>query len=290
MVLCLLFVCLILSATNTSVLRSLLAFGCRFKLDSSLIVFFFFISVSFLHFSINFEAVHNMEFCTLFSVMDGADPIVSIAESHQSEVPNSGFDGVMEKVSSVLYSTVECERLDESARAVSLLGETRNFEPLSEKDVERSALLKAFGGFTIAKDSKEGDDTKSTDNSKKVQDRGTAIKHSNPKSIMTSVKSKDDKSGSITLNKPFALATNWRSSSDRQIAASIHSTVAKKVASAASAACHALQPGQSYTALPALSTREPQSLRELAKHKPPAKVEEYTHSASLYVVLTVLLL
>ncbi|KAF5482184.1 hypothetical protein F2P56_002773 [Juglans regia] len=217
--------------------------------------------------------------------MDSADPIVSIAESHQSEVLNSGFDDVMEKVSSVFNSTrVECERLDESAIAVSLLGETGNFEPLSEKDVERSTFLKAFGGLTIAKDSKEGDDTKSTDNSKKAQDRGTSIKHSNPRSIMTSVKSKDEKSGSITLNKPFALATNWRSSSDRQIAASIHSTVAKKVASAASAACHALQPGQSYTALPALSTREPQSLGEQAKHNPPAKVEEYTHSASFPTV------
>ncbi|XP_042974243.1 protein WVD2-like 6 [Carya illinoinensis] len=229
-----------------------------------------------------------MEFCTLFSVMDSGDPIVSIAESHQSEVPNSGFDGVMEKVSSVFNSTVEFEPLDENAISVSLLEETGNFEPLSEKDVERSTFLEAFGGLTIAKDSKEGDDTKSTDKSKKVQDSGTAIKHSNPKSIMTSVKSKDEKSGSITLNKPFSVATNWRSSSDRQIAGSIrsiHSTVAKKVASAASAACHALQqPAQSYRALPALSTRETQSLREQAKHKPPAKVEEYTHSASFPTV------
>lgn len=92
-----------------------------------------------------------MEFCTLFSVMDSADPIVSIAESHQSEVPNSGFDGVMEKVSSVFNSTVEFEPLDENAISVSLLGETGNFEPLSEKDVERSTFLEAFGGLTIAK-------------------------------------------------------------------------------------------------------------------------------------------
>lgn len=60
---------------------------------------------------------------------------------------------------------------------------------------------------------------------------------------MISLKGKDEKSGSITLNKPFAVATNRRSSRDRKITGSIrsiHSTVAKKVATAASAACHAL--------------------------------------------------
>lgn len=80
------------------------------------------------------------------------------------------------------------------------------------------------------------------ENSKKVQGRGTAIKHSNPNTIVASVKkNKDGKFGSVTLKKPFALATNRRSPNDRQIAesiTSIPSVRAKKLASAASAACH----------------------------------------------------
>ncbi len=80
------------------------------------------------------------------------------------------------------------------------------------------------------------------DNSKKVQDKGTTIKHSNPNNVANSAKkNKDGKFGSVTIKKPFALATNRRSPNDRQIAESITSIPsgrAKKGASAASAACH----------------------------------------------------
>ncbi|XP_050271951.1 protein WVD2-like 5 isoform X4 [Quercus robur] len=185
--------------------------------------------------------------------------------SHQNEVSNSGTDDViMEEGSSVLNNAVEYEGLDKSSVADSLLGESGAFEPLAEKDVERSSFPQEFTGLTITKETREGDNTNSLENSKKVQGRGTAIKHSNPNTIVTSVKkNKDGKFGSVTLKKPFALATNRRSPNDRQIAesiTSIPSVRAKKLASAASAACHFPQSGQSCTALPELSTSEPECL------------------------------
>ncbi|XP_030954581.1 protein WVD2-like 5 isoform X2 [Quercus lobata] len=197
--------------------------------------------------------------------MDASDPIAGMEVSHQNEVSNSGTDDViMEEGSSVLNNAVEYEGLDKSSVADSLLGESGAFEPLAEKDVERSSFPQEFTGLTITKETREGDNTNSLENSKKVQGRGTAIKHSNPNSIVTSVKkNKDGKFGSVTLKKPFALATNRRSPNDRQIAesiTSIPSVRAKKLASAASAACHFPQSGQSCTALPELSTSEPECL------------------------------
>ncbi|XP_030954580.1 protein WVD2-like 6 isoform X1 [Quercus lobata] len=199
------------------------------------------------------------------SAMDASDPIAGMEVSHQNEVSNSGTDDViMEEGSSVLNNAVEYEGLDKSSVADSLLGESGAFEPLAEKDVERSSFPQEFTGLTITKETREGDNTNSLENSKKVQGRGTAIKHSNPNSIVTSVKkNKDGKFGSVTLKKPFALATNRRSPNDRQIAesiTSIPSVRAKKLASAASAACHFPQSGQSCTALPELSTSEPECL------------------------------
>ncbi|XP_050271949.1 protein WVD2-like 5 isoform X3 [Quercus robur] len=197
--------------------------------------------------------------------MDASDPIAGMEVSHQNEVSNSGTDDViMEEGSSVLNNAVEYEGLDKSSVADSLLGESGAFEPLAEKDVERSSFPQEFTGLTITKETREGDNTNSLENSKKVQGRGTAIKHSNPNTIVTSVKkNKDGKFGSVTLKKPFALATNRRSPNDRQIAesiTSIPSVRAKKLASAASAACHFPQSGQSCTALPELSTSEPECL------------------------------
>ncbi|XP_050271948.1 protein WVD2-like 6 isoform X2 [Quercus robur] len=194
-----------------------------------------------------------------------SDPIAGMEVSHQNEVSNSGTDDViMEEGSSVLNNAVEYEGLDKSSVADSLLGESGAFEPLAEKDVERSSFPQEFTGLTITKETREGDNTNSLENSKKVQGRGTAIKHSNPNTIVTSVKkNKDGKFGSVTLKKPFALATNRRSPNDRQIAesiTSIPSVRAKKLASAASAACHFPQSGQSCTALPELSTSEPECL------------------------------
>ncbi|XP_050271947.1 protein WVD2-like 6 isoform X1 [Quercus robur] len=199
------------------------------------------------------------------SAMDASDPIAGMEVSHQNEVSNSGTDDViMEEGSSVLNNAVEYEGLDKSSVADSLLGESGAFEPLAEKDVERSSFPQEFTGLTITKETREGDNTNSLENSKKVQGRGTAIKHSNPNTIVTSVKkNKDGKFGSVTLKKPFALATNRRSPNDRQIAesiTSIPSVRAKKLASAASAACHFPQSGQSCTALPELSTSEPECL------------------------------
>ncbi|KAK7821475.1 protein wvd2-like 5 [Quercus suber] len=204
------------------------------------------------------------------SAMDASDPIAGMEVSHQNEVSNSGTDDViMEEGSSVLNNAVEYEGLDKSSVADSLLGESGAFEPLAEKDVKRSSFPQEFNGLTITKETREGDNTNSLENSKKVQGGGTTIKHSNPNTIVTSVKkNKDGKFGSVTLKKPFALATNWRSPNDRQIAesiTSIPSVRAKKLASAASAACHFLQSGQSCTALPELSTSEPECLRSPAE-------------------------
>lgn len=204
-------------------------------------------------------------FTALRVAMDASDPIAGMEVSHQNEVSNSGTDDViMEEGSSVLNNAVEYEGLDKSSVADSLLGESGAFEPLAEKDVERSSFPQEFTGLTITKETREGDNTNSLENSKKVQGRGTAIKHSNPNTIVTSVKkNKDGKFGSVTLKKPFALATNRRSPNDRQIAesiTSIPSVRAKKLASAASAACHFPQSGQSCTALPELSTSEPECL------------------------------
>ncbi|KAK4604437.1 hypothetical protein RGQ29_012796 [Quercus rubra] len=201
--------------------------------------------------------------------MDATDPMAGMEVSHQNEVSNSGTDDViMEEGSSVLNNTVEYEGLDKSSVADSLLGESGAFEPLAEKDVERSSFPQEFTGLTITKETREGDNTNNLENSKKVQGRGTTIKHSNPNTIVTSMKkNKDGKFGSVTLKKPFALATNRRSPNDRQIAesiTSIPSVRAKKLASAASAACHFLQSGQSCTALPELSTSEPECLRSPA--------------------------
>ncbi|KAK4604436.1 hypothetical protein RGQ29_012796 [Quercus rubra] len=203
------------------------------------------------------------------SAMDATDPMAGMEVSHQNEVSNSGTDDViMEEGSSVLNNTVEYEGLDKSSVADSLLGESGAFEPLAEKDVERSSFPQEFTGLTITKETREGDNTNNLENSKKVQGRGTTIKHSNPNTIVTSMKkNKDGKFGSVTLKKPFALATNRRSPNDRQIAesiTSIPSVRAKKLASAASAACHFLQSGQSCTALPELSTSEPECLRSPA--------------------------
>ncbi|XP_075656478.1 protein WVD2-like 6 isoform X2 [Castanea sativa] len=203
------------------------------------------------------------------SAMNASDPIAGMEASHQNEVSNSGTDDViMEEGSSVLNNAVEYEGLDKSSVADSLLGESGAFKPLAEKDVERSSFPQEFTGLTITKETKEGDNTNSVDNSKKVQGRGTTIKHSNPNTIVTSVKkNKDGKFGSVTLKKPFALATNRRSPNDRQIAesiTSIPSVRAKKLASAASPACHFPQSGQSCTALPELSTSEPEYLRSPA--------------------------
>nr|POF21384.1 protein wvd2-like 5 [Quercus suber] len=204
------------------------------------------------------------------SAMDASDPIAGMEVSHQNEVSNSGTDDViMEEGSSVLNNAVEYEGLDKSSVADSLLGESGAFEPLAEKDVKRSSFPQEFNGLTITKETREGDNTNSLENSKKVQGGGTTIKHSNPNTIVTSVKkNKDGKFGSVTLKKPFALATNRRSPNDRQIAesiTSIPSVRAKKLASAASAACHFLQSGQSCTALPELSTSEPECLRSPAE-------------------------
>lgn len=204
-------------------------------------------------------------FTALRVAMDASDPIAGMEVSHQNEVSNSGTDDViMEEGSSVLNNAVEYEGLDKSSVADSLLGESGAFEPLAEKDVERSSFPQEFTGLTITKETREGDNTNSLENSKKVQGRGTAIKHSNPNTIVTSVKkNKDGKFGSVTLKKPFALATNRRSPNDRQIAesiTSIPSVRAKKLASAANAACHFPQSGQSCTALPELSTSEPECL------------------------------
>lgn len=201
--------------------------------------------------------------------MDASEPIVEAEVSHQNEVSNSGTDGViMEKGSDILNSTVEYEGLDKGTVVDSLLGESGAFESSAEKDVERSSFLQEFTGLTIAKETREGDNTNSVDNSKKVQDKGTTIKHSNPNNVVDSAKkNKDGKFGSVTIKKPFALATNRRSPNDRQIAESITSIPsgrAKKGASAASAACHSSQSGQSCTALPELSTSEPACTRSPA--------------------------
>lgn len=201
-------------------------------------------------------------FTALRVAMDASDPIAGMEVSHQNEVSNSGTDDViMEEGSSVLNNAVEYEGLDKSSVADSLLGESGAFEPLAEKDVERSSFPQEFTGLTITKETREGDNTNSLENSKKVQGRGTAIKHSNPNTIVTSVKkNKDGKFGSVTLKKPFALATNRRSPNDRQIAESITTIPSVRAKKLASAACHFPQSGQSCTALPELSTSEPECL------------------------------
>lgn len=207
--------------------------------------------------------------------MDTGDPTTGVEVTHQNGVPNSDTNGViMEKVSGVLNTIVEFEGVDESAGA---------FESLAEKDVDGSTFHEEFTGLTIAKESREEEDsTNNTDNFKKGQGRGATVKPSNRKTIVTSVKkNKVGKFGSVTLKKPFALATNQRSSNDRQVAESIHSGRANKVASAASAACHSQRSEQSCTVLPVSSTTEMEGLREQAKQEPPDKVVENTYSASL---------
>ena len=88
----------------------------------------------------------------LFSAMDASDPIAGMEVSHQNEVSNSGTDDVItEEGSSVLNNTVEYEGPDKSSVADSLLGESGAFEPLAEKDVERSSFPQEFTGLTITK-------------------------------------------------------------------------------------------------------------------------------------------
>lgn len=83
--------------------------------------------------------------------MDTADIVVGIEERHQNEGQNSGTDGIMEKESGALPSTVEYLRLDESALPVNLLQKSGNLESSSEKEVERPTFLDEFTGLTIAK-------------------------------------------------------------------------------------------------------------------------------------------
>lgn len=74
------------------------------------------------------------------------------------------------------------------------------------------------------------------DNSQKTQGTGKATKQKNFKIAVTSVKkNKDERLGSAALKKPSAVTTNMTAS-----IMSIHSSGAKKVASAASPACHSL--------------------------------------------------
>ncbi|KAB1199405.1 Protein WAVE-DAMPENED 2 [Morella rubra] len=189
--------------------------------------------------------------------MDTADIVVGIEERHQNEGQNSGTDGIMEKESGALPSTVEYLRLDESALPVNLLQKSGNLESSSEKEVERPTFLDEFTGLTIAKESGEGGDTKSMDNSQKTQGMGKATKQKNLKIAVTSVKkNKDEKLGSAALKKPSAVTTNMTAS-----IMSIHSSGAKKVASAASPACHSLQSAESCTTVPPLSTTVLESLR-----------------------------
>lgn len=230
-------------------------------------------------------------------MLDIGNSMVDVEMSHQNEVPNSDAEGFfMRKVNGILNGPMENEAPDGSTKIISELGESETLESLAQKAGDGSNLL-ADGSVSIVSKESRVEGTNNTNLSRKGQGKTDAEKLSNNKS--TERNNKYGKhldaisavsNGSVALKQPLALATNQRSSDERQIAegiSNIDSSRDAMLAAEPSTTKLSLQSKKSYMVPPPMSMKELQGHKEQTKHlKPvkqgsPAKVEETAHSASL---------
>lgn len=231
--------------------------------------------------------------------MDAGYPTVGVemgcGDGVCEQLPSSGQDGrvMVRRVNVVSDSTAVNDGPNENAQDTSQLQDSGALECLAGKDGEGSNLLVEISGLTMSKDSEVADPIH-TKHLKNDQGRSKIYKPSNTKSVAkNSVDGKGEiaavPNGLVTSKQPFALATNRKTSNNRQGAESIvsgNSGRLTKLTSAPSKTRHSQQVEKSSTASPSMSTTESEGLKERAKHLKPLKQgaaandESITRSAS----------